>query len=234
MASSALLDTLRPDSAVPSPLQRTPSPLERGHGFVSTHVFYLDLFRCLALHEVRYVLVGGLAMNLLGVPRLTMEVDLLLGLEEQNIDAFIQCANALRLRSQISESLAALRDPARRLAWYEDNDLVAFALSADEPGAPTVDLVLQHPLDFAAAHARALLRDAGGVTVRIASVEDMIALKRAARRIWPTWSTWNDLSEAIDAIPTRHQARWVLVLGERRAATRVRAAFGPRAPEVAG
>ncbi len=30
-------------------------------------MFYLDLFRCLQKHDVRYLLAGGLAMNLHGV-----------------------------------------------------------------------------------------------------------------------------------------------------------------------
>jgi hypothetical protein len=121
-------------------------------------------------------------MNLLGVPRLTMDVDLLLGLDEANVDAFIRCANALGLRPRIPEPLAALRDPERRRFWFEQKHLVAFALTGPTPDAPTLDLVLQHPLDFAAAHARAEIRDAGGVAVKVAAVEDMIVLKRAAAR----------------------------------------------------
>ncbi len=42
-------------------------------------MFYLDLFKALEKHKVRYLLVGGLAMNLHGVPRATMDVDLVSG-----------------------------------------------------------------------------------------------------------------------------------------------------------
>ncbi len=48
-------------------------------------MYYLQLFRCLDRHEVRYLLVGGLAMNLLGVPRLTMDVDIVLALDVVNL-----------------------------------------------------------------------------------------------------------------------------------------------------
>ncbi len=145
-------------------------------------MFYLDLFRCLAQNDVRYLLVGGLAMNLLGVPRLTMDVDLLLGLDDANVDAFIRCAETLRLRPQIPEPLAALRDPQRRRVWLEEKHLIAFALIGASPSVPTVDVVLQHPLDFAAAFDRAELKDAGGVAVRVAAVKDMITLKRSVGR----------------------------------------------------
>jgi hypothetical protein len=49
-------------------------------------MFYLDLFRALNDHQVRYLLVGGLAMNLHGVPRMTMDVDLILAMDEANLE----------------------------------------------------------------------------------------------------------------------------------------------------
>jgi len=84
-------------------------------------VFYLGLFRCLAQHDVRYLLVGGLAMNLLGVPRITMDIDLLLALDAASLDAFIQCARVLRLRHQIPEPLEALKDPERHSAGRQQD-----------------------------------------------------------------------------------------------------------------
>jgi len=121
-------------------------------------------------------------MNLLGVPRLTMDVDLPLALDEANLDAFIQCTRVLRMRPQIPEPSKALKGPERRRAWREDTPLIAFALLGGTRQAPGVDVLLEHPLDFAAAYARAELRDAEGVTVRVASIPDMIVLKRRAGR----------------------------------------------------
>ena len=56
-------------------------------------MFYLDLFRCLYQRDVGYLLAGGLAMNLHGVPWMTMDIDLVIALGERNIDAFIECAH---------------------------------------------------------------------------------------------------------------------------------------------
>jgi hypothetical protein len=38
-------------------------------------MYYLDLFRTLNERNVRYLVVGGLAVNLYGVPRVTQDVD---------------------------------------------------------------------------------------------------------------------------------------------------------------
>jgi predicted nucleotidyltransferase len=47
---------------------------------------------------------------------------------------------------------------------------------------PTVDIILRHPLDVDAAMARALLQNVQGIAVRLASVDDMLALKRNTGR----------------------------------------------------
>jgi len=60
-------------------------------------MFYLDFFRELEASKVRYLLVGGLAMNLHGVPRMTMDVDIILAMDEPNLQAFLKAANHLGL-----------------------------------------------------------------------------------------------------------------------------------------
>jgi hypothetical protein len=144
-------------------------------------MFYLELFRCLDAHKVRYLLAGGLAMNLHGVPRMTMDIDLVLALDESNVDAFLACARELGLSPQAPVPLESLRDPDQRASWIEQKHLIAFALSG-LPGTPTVDVLLKHPLDLDAAVARAVVQTVDGVPVSIASVDDMIALKQNTGR----------------------------------------------------
>jgi hypothetical protein len=144
-------------------------------------MFYLDLFRCLHERHVRYLLAGGLAMNLHGVPRMTMDIDLVIALDEGNVDAFIACARDLGLKPQAPVPLEALRDPNVRHSWIEEKHLVAFALSGS-PGTPTVDLLLKHSLEFSEALNRALIQEVQSVPISIASLDDMIALKQNTGR----------------------------------------------------
>jgi hypothetical protein len=145
-------------------------------------MFYLDLLRSLELHRVRYVLVGGLAMNLLGVPRLTMDVDLVLALDDANVEAFLASARELGLKPAVPVAIESLKDPAVRREWTERRNMIAFPLVTADPGAPTVDVLISHPLDFEAAYARRELRRVADVDVGVASVADMIALKQDTGR----------------------------------------------------
>gem|GEM_PF-2626602 len=91
-------------------------------------MFYLDLFRELTRYEVRYLLVGGLAMNLHGVPRMTMDVDIILVLDDRNLDAFMQVAQVMRLTPAIPVILDEMRDPEKRQQWMDEKNLVALPL----------------------------------------------------------------------------------------------------------
>ena len=91
-------------------------------------MFYLELFRCLHARNVRYLLAGGVAMNLHGVPRMTMDVDLVIALDDANVNAFLQCARDLALKPQAPVLLESLKDPDQRRSWIEEKHLIAFAL----------------------------------------------------------------------------------------------------------
>ena len=145
-------------------------------------MFYLDLFRCLHERDVRYLLVGGLAMNLHGVPRMTMDVDLILAMDDANLDAFLGCARMLGLKPQAPVPIEALKDPAERQQWIDRRNLIAFALSAPGPAGTTVDILLRHTLDMGKAMAAASTREVDGVPVHVCAIEDMIRLKEGTGR----------------------------------------------------
>ena len=140
-------------------------------------MFYQRLFACLAAHDVRYLLVGGVAVNVHGIPRMTMDVDVVIALDPQNVDHFIAAAEELGLRPMLPVPLADLGNPAKRKEWVEQRILVAFALRAQEAGAPTVDVMLGLDLQFEPAYHRRVVRDLDGIAIDVASIADLIAMK---------------------------------------------------------
>ena len=145
-------------------------------------MFYLDLFRKLEQHRVRYLLVGGLAMNLHGVPRMTMDIDIILILDDDNLDAFFKVAKELALTPSIPVSLNDLRDEQLRNSWISKKNLIVLPLRAKDPHSPTLDILLSHNLEMNQALANANRVKLGETTVTLASVSDMIKLKQRAGR----------------------------------------------------
>ncbi len=145
-------------------------------------MFYTRLFGALAKHEVRYLLVGGLAVNLHGIPRMTMDVDLALALDPANVERFIAAATELALHPVMPESVLCLADPTRRRALIEEKHLIAFAMRSAEPAAPTVDILIGATIDFEVAFARRVTRELDGMPISLAAVPDLIALKEHTGR----------------------------------------------------
>jgi predicted nucleotidyltransferase len=145
-------------------------------------VFYIDLFRVLQEKHVRYFLVGGLAMNLHGVPRTTMDVDIVLALDSRNREAFIAAADALGLSPVAPVPLAELFDAKKRQEWIRTKNMIAFALRSPDVNGPTVDVLIELALDFDEALARVLWREVQGVRIPLAAAEDMIRLKQNTGR----------------------------------------------------
>ncbi len=145
-------------------------------------MFYLELFQVLERHRVRYLLVGGLAMNLHGVPRMTMDVDLALALDPQNLREFVVAAEELNLKPALPLALVDLLDPEKRSEWVEKRNMIAFSLVGAKERVPTVDVLIGLTLAFDEAYERREQRVLGSTSVCLASLEDMIALKRQAGR----------------------------------------------------
>jgi hypothetical protein len=145
-------------------------------------MFYLDLFKCLAKHRVRYLLVGGLAMNLHGVPRMTMDVDIVLALDEQNLKLFLDAARELKLKPSVPVEMEDLLNADLRKLWAREKNMIAFPLAPSDPMGPTIDILIDPPFDVESALAGAEHRSLGDVSVPVASIEDMIRLKENTGR----------------------------------------------------
>ncbi len=145
-------------------------------------MFYLELFRALQEDDVRYMVVGGLAVNLHGVSRLTMDVDLVIALDGENLSRFARAAQRLSLKPIVPVTLADLGDAAKVRSWIEEKHMLAFALRPPGHADPTIELLMQPSVPFADAYSRRIEKDLGGVRVPIACVDDLIAPKTGTGR----------------------------------------------------
>jgi hypothetical protein len=145
-------------------------------------MFYLDLFGALARHRVRYVVVGGLALNLHGVERATMDVDLAVALEPPNVAAAIDAFEELGLVPVAPVKIEEARDPDTLRRWRRDKNMVAFGVRPGKGAGPTVDCLIDPVVPFATLSENAIAKVIGELTIPIASIDDLIALKSAAGR----------------------------------------------------
>jgi hypothetical protein len=142
-----------------------------------------EIFRALDEADVRYLVVGGVAVVLHGHPRFTADLDLVLDLTPTNASAAIATLQRLDYRPRApvpAEDFA--KDEVRR-KWREEKGLTVFSLwSPNYPGTE-VDLFVEEPFDFEEAWSRrldAVLDD--GTTVHVVGMDDLRSLKQTSGR----------------------------------------------------
>ena len=146
-------------------------------------MFYLDLFRALEREQVRYLIVGGVAVNLLGAERLTMDIDLMLALDAENLGKFLKVARVLQLKPAVLPvTLEQFCDATTVEGWVRDKHMLAFQLRAPEIDAPSVDILVRPAVPFDTAYDRRLRMAVGELIVSVAAVQDLVALKSGTGR----------------------------------------------------
>jgi hypothetical protein len=137
-----------------------------------------ELFGCLARHDVRYVLIGGLAAVLHGSPLPTLDADICPARTSDNLERLATALEAIDARirtSDTAEGLTLPRDPAF-LARIEQVNLMTLVgdldLSFTPSGTEGFDDLVRH----------AVLMKIRALTIPVAALDDIIRSKAAANR----------------------------------------------------
>ncbi len=145
-------------------------------------MFYVDLFSALARHKVDYLLIGGLAVSLHGVERATMDVDITVAMNPDNLTALIEAAEELKLSPVLPVPLGSLGDLELLRQWHLERHLEAFALRSAELAGVTVDVLLFPPVEFTGMALRADVFKVANTAIQVVCIDDLIALKQAVGR----------------------------------------------------
>ncbi|HSN83716.1 MAG TPA: DUF6036 family nucleotidyltransferase [Polyangiales bacterium] len=142
-----------------------------------------EIFRALDEADVRYLVVGGVAVVLHGHPRFTADLDLVLDLTPTNASAAIAALQRLDYRPRAPVAAEDFAKEEARARWREDKGLTVFSLWSPSYPGTEVDLFVEEPFDFEEAWSRRLdlvLDD--GTTVHVVGMEDLRSLKQTTGR----------------------------------------------------
>lgn len=129
----------------------------------------------LAVHGVDYVIVGGLAVQTHGHVRTTVDIDVFPSPDPSNLSRLADALNALdaRILNPGSEEMKidAMTLPRAGLRQFTTRH-GAIDVLHDAPGAPSYDEL----------RTRALKITLGSLELAVASLDDLISMKRASAR----------------------------------------------------
>lgn len=142
---------------------------------------FLDVLSQLHDHHVDFVIVGGVAAALHGGTRVTFDLDVVPRLAAPSWQAAIDVLWSLGARPRIPEPLERIRDVEQIRRWQRDKGMLALNLRAPD-GSVEVDLLVSESDQFDQLRQRAVKVTLDQRTFLVASIDDLIAMKRRAGR----------------------------------------------------
>ena len=141
-----------------------------------------DILRALTDAKVQFVLVGGFAVQLHGFVRTTLDLDLVLAMDEANLTLFIEVAKQFELAPVIPVSIDSLKNAKQIDQWHKEKGMLAFALREPQVSGSVIDVLVRPEVTFDALQVGAATVDLFGRSVKVASIEHLLFMKRIANR----------------------------------------------------
>ena len=139
-------------------------------------MFIQNVIRALEKHNIKYALVGGYAVALHGAVRGTVDVDIVIALTKASLEGSESALGKIVLRSRLPVTAA---DVYRfRKEYIENRNLAAWSFINPDNPIEVVDILITEDVK----NLKTVTRQAFGMKIKIASIPDLIALKKKSGR----------------------------------------------------
>jgi len=132
--------------------------------------------------NVRYLIVGGLAVVAHGYVRFTQDIDLVVQLERENVLRAMSALTAIGYRPLIPVEAAQFADQTLRQQWRDEKGMIVFQLFNPQRESTRVDIFVSEPFIFAQEFETANWHKWGDLQAPVLRIEALIAMKEAAGR----------------------------------------------------
>ncbi len=145
-------------------------------------MYYEDVFRELNSNDVRYLVVGGTAIVLHGIVRLTADLDIMVDMSKENIMRLVSSMENLGYKPRVPVDARELADAQKRKSWVEEKNMKVFSFLDSKNQLHIVDVLVKEPIGFEEAYDRKIIVEAAGIPIPVVSLEDLIRLKEIPKR----------------------------------------------------
>jgi predicted nucleotidyltransferase len=131
---------------------------------------------------IDYLVVGGLAVNFHGVPRMTYDIDLMILLEPENILKLVTKLTQWGYRPKIPIDPRDLADEIKRESWIHEKGMKALNFYSETLPIGEIDIIIDSPIPYEKLKGRAIKVELRDEKIPTVSIHDLIELKLRAGR----------------------------------------------------
>ncbi len=143
---------------------------------------YLAIFKKLNEKGIRYIVAGGIAVNLYGIPRMTYDIDLILDLDDKNLEKFLHLLKGWGFKPRVPVDIMDFAKKNKREDWIKNKNMKAFNLVNPKWAISEIDIIIDSPVDYEKGHKRAGYVELQGVSIPVVSLKDLIKMKQMTDR----------------------------------------------------
>jgi hypothetical protein len=145
-------------------------------------VFTEKVFKILHDGNIKFVVVGGVALVLHGVVRLTFDLDLAISLDRSNLSAFLDIMKKLGMVPRVPVDPHNLLDPVVVESWKTEKGMKVFTfIRPDHPG-DDIDMFIEDIIPFDELYKEAVEFNICMVPVKVVSLPHLKRMKQIAGR----------------------------------------------------
>ena len=145
-------------------------------------MLYREILSELEKKGVRYLVIGGIAVNLYGHPRVTKDLDIMVSFEAKNMERFLEVIKLFKLKPRVPVEIEELAEKSKRDFWKQEKNMKVFSFYNPENDLEIIDVMIQDYIDFDEAYKKKENVTDGKLSVTMVSIDDLIKLKEIANR----------------------------------------------------
>jgi hypothetical protein len=126
--------------------------------------------------------VGGVALVLHGVVRLTADLDLFLEMGAANLGKFIGAMTALGYKPKVPVKAEDFINPEKRRQWKEEKGMQVFSFYHPDKPMDLIDVFVDEPMPYEEVKRQKKVVEARGIPIPVLSVKHLKQLKRISAR----------------------------------------------------
>lgn len=145
-------------------------------------MFFKKILKELEKRKIRYLTIGGVAVNLHGYNRITNDLDIMISFDLENVKKLAMMAKDLGFKPRVPVEIEELADPQKREYWRKEKNMKVFSIHNPENDFEIVDIMINDDIDFDTAYKNRQVQSDENFNVSVVSINDLIKLKELAGR----------------------------------------------------
>ena len=144
-------------------------------------ILYEEILREFQKQKVKYVLVGGIAINLLGSLRSTADMDILVKMSNENLGKIVTILKKKGYRVKQPVDPMGIANEKTRYDWIHNKHMKAFNFYKEDE-LKEVDIIIESPLSFEEVTKSAIKMKIDNMILSVISIDNLIKMKKNTGR----------------------------------------------------